>query len=219
LLQVINLLVSFVLYNFSEEAIIALCFLNSKGHALKLMSDGNQPISELVWLDSRLDKCDCLLLTIHPPNHFILWNSLTGTKQWKVSYDEALLGLDLDPFSCRRLMLRSHNSILLIDDFHPEKGPRSPGKRFYFLGGKAGSPGRAGTPGPASGEQSAVGLPPTKTKSTKGAKLTKIMRQMVLGENRQGGGSAGAEQLSQTECVSAKYHRQVTVLEQKLGRS
>ena len=184
----------------------------SQGQSLKLLSDGNQPISDLVWLDSRIDKSSHLLLAIHPPNQLVLWNSQAGTKQWKAFYDETLLGLDLDPFSCHRLMFRCQNCILMVDDFQPDKCPRSPGKRFYMLGGKAGSPGLAGTPaGPAgttgaATEQGSTLGPAAKAKSTKGAKLTKIMRQMVLGESKQGG-RAGAASSSYTECISAKYHR------------
>jgi hypothetical protein len=181
------------------------------------MSDGNLPISDLIWLDSRLERSGPLLLAIHPPNHLVLWNGLTGSKLWKASYDEPLLGLDLDPFSCYRLILRCQHCILLVDDFHPDKCPSSPGKRFYILAGKAGSPGRAGTPGPGiatapgSDQGSAALLPTGKAKSTtKGTKLTKIMRQMVLGESRHGGGvMGGPAPATHSECLSAKYHRGV----------
>ncbi len=133
--------------------------------------------------------------------------------------------MDLDPFaSCRRLLLRCQNSILLVDDVNPDRSP--PGsaacKRFYMLGGKSGSPGRGGTPGPAAGgattpAEHASAAPAGKAKSTRGAKLTKIMRQMVLGENRHGGVagangggmSATAAAAGQAECISAKFHRGV----------
>ncbi len=202
-----------------------------QGQPLKLLSDGNLPISDLAWLDWGAERpghaspLPLLLLAIHPPNHLVLWNGATGAKLWKASYDESLLGVDLDPFaSCRRLLLRCQNSILLVDDVNPDRNP--PGsaacKRFYMLGGKSGSPGRGGTPGPAGGatttpaEHASAAAPTGKAKSTRGAKLTKIMRQMVLGENRHGGVASGgngggmsAAAAGQAECVSARFHRGV----------
>jgi hypothetical protein len=200
-----------------------------QGQPLKLLSDGNLPISDLAWLDWGAERpghasSPLLLLAIHPPNHLVLWNAWTGAKLWKTSYDESLLGVDLDPFaSCCRLLLRCQNSILLVDDVTPDRSP--PGsascKRFYMLGGKSGSPGRGGTPGPGGGATTPaehVSVTATgKAKSTRGAKLTKIMRQMVLGENRHGGvagggnggGMAAAAAAGQAECISAKFHRGV----------
>jgi hypothetical protein len=196
-----------------------------QGQPLKLLSDGNLPISDLAWLDWGAERPGhaslSLLLAIHPPNHLVLWNGATGAKLWKTSYDESLLGVDLDPFaSCRRLLLRCQNSILLVDDVTPDRSP--PGsascKRFYMLGGKSGSPGRGGTPGPAGGAattpaEHASAAPTGKAKSTRGAKLTKIMRQMVLGENRHGGvaggGIAPTAAAGQAECISARFHRGV----------
>jgi hypothetical protein len=200
-----------------------------QGQPLKLLSDGNLPISDLAWLDWGAERpghasSPLLLLAIHPPNHLVLWNGATGAKLWKASYDESLLGVDLDPFaSCRRLLLRCQNSILLVDDVTPDRSP--PGsascKRFYMLGGKSGSPGRGGTPGPAAGgaatpAEHASAAPTGKAKSTRGAKLTKIMRQMVLGENRHGGvagggngGGTAAAAAGQAECISARFHRGV----------
>jgi len=167
-----------------------------KGDCVRQFQDGNLPITDIRWMDGRIEKSSHLLLCVHPPNHLILWNALTGLKVWKRSYDDPILGLDLDPFSCSRLMFLSQHCVLFVNDFHPEKCPRSAGQKFYIVGGKGGSPGRT-----SSTDLTSL----SEDKSTKGAKLSKIMRQMVLGETRQ----THTLQESVSECLSANFHRGV----------
>ena len=165
---------------------------------MKQFQDGNQVVTDLRWLDGRIQKTSHLLLAVHPPNHLVLWNSLTGAKVWRVSYNEPTIGLDLDPFNCFRLMLLSHNCVLFVEDFHPEKCPKGSGQKFYIVGAKGVSPGRA----TATTETT---LSATEERGTKGKRLSRIMRQMVLGETResQPGGEVSVE------CLSSSFHRGV----------
>ena len=149
---------------------------------------------ELRWLDSRLEKTGHLLLAIHPPNHLVLWNTNTGLKVWKVSYNENILGFDIDPFNCLRLMFRSTNCVMFIQDFHPEKCPKSEGSKFYMVG-KRGSAGRGLASDYAGSED----------RNSKGRRLSKIMRQMVLGDARQN----SANSVDGSECLNASFHKGV----------
>ena len=54
------------------------------------------------WLSAQ-DASHDLLAALHPPYSLILWNAATGTKLWKKSYTEVLLGLSFDPFDPTRL--------------------------------------------------------------------------------------------------------------------
>ena len=95
-------------------------------------------------------------------------------------------------------MFRCHNCVLFIEDFHPDKCPKSEGKKFHIVGGKNVVSRRSMT-----AEASMFG----EEKNTKGAKLSKIMRQMVLGENKQ------AQNLeTSSDCLSASFHKGVKSL-------
>ena len=168
---------------------------------MKQVQDGNLPVVDLMWLDGRVERTGRLLLAVHPPNHLVLWNTQTGTKVWKHSYNETLYGLDVDPFNPFRIMFRCQSCVIFIEDFHPEKCPKSEGKKFYIVAGKGG--GAAGRRGTA---DSALSVPGGgDEKSTKGTKLSKIMRQMVLGETKQSSSAVD----TCADCLSAIFHKGV----------
>ena len=88
-------------------------------------------------------------------------------------------------------MLKCQNCVLFIDDFHTEKAPKSEGRKFYIIGSKHGNQGRSMTTD-VSGD------------NRKGRRLSKIMRQMVLGESKHPALTEAA-----SECVSAYFHKGV----------
>jgi hypothetical protein len=151
--------------------------------------DGNQPIAAVSWLAGPAHGDPALLLALHPPNHLVLWNMDSGTKVWKKSYDDTLLGIDLDPFTAGSALLRCATSFLFLHDLHPSKAPRSEGRKFYVTGGKGGSPGRE------AGEPSQEARP-------RGARLRRMVRSIVLGGE---GGQAGPAQPN--DCTTALFHR------------
>ena len=70
------------------------------GEHVKMVSDGNQEIQDMLWVDHRH------LVAVHPPNHIIVWDMITGNKVWKKSYADTILGIDLSPFKQDSLLLR-----------------------------------------------------------------------------------------------------------------
>ncbi|CAF4294309.1 unnamed protein product, partial [Rotaria magnacalcarata] len=48
--------------------------------------DGNKPITDMLWY--ACDNNPQLLLVVHSPNIVILWNTQTGTKIWRIVYDQ-----------------------------------------------------------------------------------------------------------------------------------
>ena len=98
----------------------------ASGAFVKVVSDGNLEIRDLVWVG------ECHLLSVHPPNHLVLWDMTTGTKIWKKSYGDTILGLDVSPFKPDTLLLRCQHSFLLTE-FSLEKCPKSDGKKFYLV--------------------------------------------------------------------------------------
>ncbi len=58
--------------------------------------------ADLEWISAQ-DASHDLLVALHPPYSIILWNAATGTKLWKKSYTEVMLGFSFDPFDPTRL--------------------------------------------------------------------------------------------------------------------
>ena len=59
------------------------------GEHLKMVSDGNQEIQDMAWVD------DTHLMSVHPPNHVIMWDMGSGAKVWKKSYGDTILSFDI----------------------------------------------------------------------------------------------------------------------------
>ena len=129
-----------------------------------------------------------LFLLSHPPNYLILWDMNSGTKIWKKSYGDSILGFDLSPFNHSTLLLRCEHSFLTVTDFSLVKTPKSEGKKFYLVAGKGGSPGRGGEG-------------TDQKQSNKSKKLRRMVRSMVLGEV----GAQGQEDKT-NDCLSAVFH-------------
>ena len=83
---------------------------------------------------------------------------------------------------------------MFIQDFHPEKCPKSEGSKFYMVG-KRGSAGRGLASDNAGSED----------RNSKGRRLSKIMRQMVLGDARQN----SANSVDGSDCLNASFHKGV----------
>ena len=112
----------------------------------------------------------------------------SGTKIWKKSYGDSILGFDLSPFNHSTLLLRCEHSFLTVIDFSLVKTPKSEGKKFYLVAGKGGSPGRGGEG-------------TDQKQSNKSKKLRRMVRSMVLGEV----GEQGQED-KMNDCLSAVFH-------------
>jgi len=154
----------------------------SSGEHLRQVHDGNLPVQQLRWVSS---TC---LLAVHPPNHLVLWDMDTGTKVWKKSYGDSILGFDVSPFHADTLLLRCEHSFLTVTDFSLSKCPKTEGKKFYLVTGKGGSPGR--------------GVEGTEQKmSTKSTKLRRMVRSMVLGEMGE-----LEQQDKVNDCITAVFH-------------
>ena len=54
------------------------------------------------WL-SHQDASHHLLVVLHPPYSFVLWNVTTGTKLWKKSYTVTLNSVSFNPFDSSKL--------------------------------------------------------------------------------------------------------------------
>ncbi|UJR35929.1 hypothetical protein I4U23_028670 [Adineta vaga] len=99
--------------------------------------DGTKPISDMIWYST--DTNPQLLLVIHSPNIVILWNTQTGTKIWRVAYDqerqretESFLQIIQDPFNHQRTILLGQSSLTFIEDFSPVNTPSGQSRRFYI---------------------------------------------------------------------------------------
>ena len=130
----------------------------ASGEVIRKVQDGNQNIQQLSWVG------ESLLLAVHPPNHLVLWDLSTGSKVWKKSYGDTVLGLDVSPHHQDSLLLRCQHSFLLTE-FSREKSPKSDGKKFYMTSSRNES--SAGTQRPRGGSKS---------------KLRRMVRSMMLGE-------------------------------------
>merc|ERR1719318_118762 len=153
-----------------------------KGEHVRQVHDGNLPIHHLRWMN-----CSSLL-AVHPPNYLVLWDMDSGTKIWKKSYGDSILGFDLSPFHNSTLLLRCEHSFLTTTDFSLVRSPKSEGKKFYLVAGKGSSPGR----GMEGVEQ---------RMNNKSTKLRRMVRSMVLGE-----GGEQEEQDKINDCLTAVFH-------------
>jgi len=152
------------------------------GEHLRQVHDGNLPVHQLRWVSSTS------LLAVHPPNHLVLWDMVAGTKVWKKSYGDSILGFDLSPFHPDTVLLRCEHSFLTVTDFSLAKCPKSEGKKFYLVAGKGGSPGR--------------GVEGTEQKmNNKSTKLRRMVRSMVLGDMGE-----LEQQDKVNDCMSAVFH-------------
>ena len=105
---------------------------------------------DLAWVGSG----DCVhLLAVHPPNHLIMWDMGSGSKLWKKSYGDIILGFDVSPLKRDTLLLRCGHSFLLTE-FSVDKSPKSEGKMFYLANTSA--RGASVDSGPAAGERGSV---------------------------------------------------------------
>ena len=57
-----------------------------------------------------------------------------GSKLWKKSYGDTVLGFDISPLKPDILLLRCQHSFLLTE-FTIDKCPKSNGKKFYMING------------------------------------------------------------------------------------
>jgi len=168
----------------------------------KMVSDGNQEIKDMSWVG----RGDQHLLTVHPPNHLILWDMHSGSKLWKKSYGDTVLGFDISPLKPDILLLRCQHSFLLTE-FTIDKCPKSNGKKFYMINGGN------GLDGGGAGQK--------KSKS----KLRKMVRSMMLGDVEDG------EQLRDNDCIFAMFHpgipgqvvlgysKEVIIVDMELGQA
>ena len=140
------------------------------------------------------DHSEKYLIAIHPPNSIVVWDSTTGAKLWKKTYNEQLIAMDADPFDPNRLacnfywdilqIFNSYNKylilvvcpdcILLVEDFNLFSCPSSNGRKFYIS-----SPKTASTPSTPS-----VSFPSSIAGSTDRSRdrLRKLMRDIIVGE-------------------------------------
>jgi len=153
-----------------------------KGEHVRQVHDGNLPIHHLRWMN-----CSSLL-AVHPPNYLVLWDMDSGTKIWKKSYGDSILGFDLSPFHNSTLLLRCEHSFLTTTDFSLVRSPKSEGKKFYLVAGKGSSPGRG-----IEGVEQRM--------NNKSTKLRRMVRSMVLGE-----GGEQEEQDKINDCLTAVFH-------------
>lgn len=167
-----------------------ICWDVAAGEVRRQVRDGNQGIAGLAWWAAAASTShSSLLLALHPPNHLVMWDTEAGTKVWKKSYADTLLGMHLDPFVPGSALLRCQASFLFVHDLHPARCPKGEGRPFYVTAGKGASPGREG-------EQ--VEVRGARGRSTR---LRRMVRSMVMGV--EGG---GPEQVLAHDCLSARYH-------------
>ena len=167
------------------------------------------PVPFLAWMDGRIENTGHLLLALHPPYSIILWDTSSGTKVWKKSYDSAILGFDLDPFDANGLALRCSDSIILVRDFKPaSKGgspPNGQGRKLYLSGdassfsdnltatylhgnqspsprGAAGSSSHGSSPGGNAADYQDFGVGSSDKGKVTRAKLKNMVKELVTGE-------------------------------------
>ena len=174
----------------------------SSGEVTRRLQDGNQTIQQISWV------AETLLLAVHPPNHLVLWDVNTGTKVWKKSYGDTVLGFDVSPHSQETLLLRCQHSFLLTE-FNREKSPKSDGKTFYMTSSR--------------NVESAAGT--QKTRSGSRSKLRRMVRSMMLGE-----GGDGEEERDNDSLLAIfhpgvrgqvviGYSREILIIDMELGQA
>ena len=95
------------------------------------------------------------------------------------SATKLLLSINVE-YTLYRLLLLSSVCVLIMEDFDPTKQPLKEPKKFFVINSKRGSPGRSVNKDvitPSASDEKCI-------TDTKGTKLSKMMRQMVLGDNR-----------------------------------
>ena len=79
-----------------------------------------------------------------------MWDMGSGSKLWKKSYGDIILGFDVSPLKRDTLLLRCGHSFLLTE-FSVDKSPKSDGKMFYLA--NSSTRGASVESGPAAGER------------------------------------------------------------------
>ena len=157
------------------------------GEATRQFGEGNQAVVALRWLG------DHNLLTIHPPNHLLLWDADTGTRVWKKSYSDTLLGLDLSPWpGDTSLILRCQLGFLIHPDLGTTRPPKGEGRQLcveLLEGGAGAGRGEVGQSTQGAGQRG-------------GTRLRRMVRSMVLGE----GGPGPGQQARSIESLAAVFH-------------
>ena len=165
------------------------------GEVKNVLRHNDKPVSEMTWLDGRVENSGHLLAALHPPFALVLWDASNGDVVWKKTYAETLQGFDFDPFDASRLAFRCIEWVLFIDDFHPKKAPSRPGKKYYILGPPRGSPQRDDLD------------EKDKTKMAK-ARIRKLMKGLVVGEASSKHQEA-EDALTLSDCVQVVHHKAV----------
>ena len=143
----------------------------ASGEAVRQVQDGNQSIQAISWVG------EVLLLALHPPNHLVLWDLEAGTKLWKKSYSDTVVGFDVSPHRADSLLLRCQHSFLLTE-FSREKCAKSEGKKFYMTSSSSRHSAETAGGGGGGGGQ--------KTRGGSRSKLRRMVRSMMLGEGGEG---------------------------------
>ncbi len=170
------------------------------GEAKAVLRDGSRPVHELEWADGRVENTGHLLLALHPPATLVLWDTASGSKVWRKTYAETLLGFDFDPFDTSRMAFRCQECILFSDDFSYSRGPGGSGKKFYVLGPSRDSP-----------TKTAVDTVEEKGKRAR-IKIKRLMKEFVMGDVYFGGGGQSGndgDKVALSECLQVTYHRSV----------
>ncbi|KAK2170890.1 hypothetical protein NP493_1127g02083 [Ridgeia piscesae] len=154
-------------------------------------SDSSKPVADMEWL-SQQDASHHLLVVLHPPYSFVLWNVTTGTKLWKKSYTETLNSVSFNPFDSSKLAFLGADCILFVDDFSVFKCPSSNGRKFYVS-----------TPSSSlSQSQSSERLAEKRPSKTA---LSKRMSNILVGETNKK--SQEDEVVALNECLQLAYHQ------------
>lgn len=175
-----------------------------------ILNEGSKPIAEMEWITGT-DSSHPFLLTLHPPGSIVLWNTETGSKVWKKTYNETLQSFSIDPFSPNNIAFLASDCIVFMDDFNLTKVPPSSGRKFYISnpssvsssGSMFGLNSITSGSQPASSNNSNNNVNEEKGKTGHRSQLARRMRVLIGGEFK----NSVEERVALNECLQLSYHQ------------
>ncbi|CAF3780097.1 unnamed protein product [Rotaria magnacalcarata] len=169
--------------------------------------DGNKPITDMLWY--ACDNNPQLLLVVHSPNIVILWNTQTGTKIWRIVYDqerqkdvETFQQIIQDPFNHQRAILLGQSSLAFIEDFSPINTPSGQNRRFYISNTNNNNNNNGNKANPSSNNNGR-----TPSISSTSSQLTTRLKTIIEGtEHSKQDDQSSSSVVSLNDCIQILFH-------------
>ncbi|CAF4332847.1 unnamed protein product [Rotaria socialis] len=173
--------------------------------------DGNKPITDMLWY--ACDNNPQLLLVVHSPNIVILWNTQTGTKIWRIVYDqerqkdvETFQQIIQDPFNHQRAILLGQSSLAFIEDFSPINTPSGQNRRFYISNTNNNNNSNSGNKANPSSNNNGR-TPSISSISSTSSQLTTRLKTIIEGtEHSKQDDQSSSSVVSLNDCIQILFH-------------